>query len=100
MPIEKELKMHGECLPRCLLKEKRCNLSVIEDTAKKLNCKPTEVFRRAAINLGFISYEQQSAIWVSRYVECRAIDKDVVDWCIDVMINRIPVNQIALRGGL
>ncbi len=75
-------------------------MSVIEDTGKKLNCKPTEVFRRAAINLGHIDYDQQAAIWVSRYVECRAIDTDVVDWCIDIMIGRIPQSQIALKGGL
>ena len=72
------------------------NSTIIEDAARKLGCKPTDIFAKAAIASGYIAYNKQTAIWLSRYVENRCIAEEVVDYCLNVLC---PPKK-ALAGGL
>lgn len=61
-------------------------MSVIYEVAKRLGCPETEVFSRAAIALGYKTHEQQAAIWLARYVQVHSIHRDVVDWCVAILM--------------
>lgn len=58
--------------------------SIVEDAARVLKCKPTEVFAKAAIAKGYIAYNQQAEKWISHYVE-QYLAEEVVDFCLSVL---------------
>jgi len=58
--------------------------TIIEDTAKVLRCKPTEVFAKAAIAKGYIHYERQADAWIAHWID-QYLAEAVVDFCLTVL---------------
>ncbi len=67
---------------------------IVEDAAKRLGCRPTEIFFKAAITKGHADYNNRATIWLSRYVETHHVEEEVVDFCLDVLVAK------CLKGGL
>ncbi len=62
-------------------------MSIIAQTAKKLGCTETQVFRRAAIECGYIDYDRQAAIWLSMHIQCSSFATELSEWCLQVLMN-------------
>jgi len=72
-------------------------MGIIEDTAFKLQMRPSQVFCVAIMELDDPTLPDPN-IMLAQYVECKKVHPKIVDWCLHKLVPR--KQEVVLKGGL